>query len=219
VRLPSPAPAHLGNLVMVDGTVSFSDPAEGVLVNGKTPPDKPLTLDLDVVSLGRLSFMVIQRGDKTGVRLWDDESEERRTFKGREWYVYKPEYVVNASFIAYKPAKELPILNVLGQTTMASNPGYLSFTLHGQMCRLETQAQGDGFFLNFTDATTGKATYGAGRFLDTGGPKDGKVLIDFNRAYSPPCAFTTFATCPLPPKANRLSVAVEAGEKGLGHAH
>jgi uncharacterized protein (DUF1684 family) len=105
------------------------------------------------------------------------------------------------------------ITNVLGQVDPVVNPGYVTFTLGGKPCRLEAEDQGGGFFFNFHDLTSGTETYGAGRFLNTPGAENGKVVLDFNRAINPPCGYTEFATCPLPPSMNYLQVAVRAGEK------
>ena len=168
----------------------------------------------DVAKAGRLSLSVIQRGEKFGIRLKDPDSEYRRAFRGLEAYSTSEEYRVTAKWVA-EPAK-IPILNVLGQTEDMQSPGYAAFQLHGREYRLrpvlETPDAQELFFI-FRDQTSGKETYGAGRFLYTQLPKDGRVVLDFNKAYNPPCAFTPYATCPLPPPENRLAVRIEAGEK------
>jgi uncharacterized protein (DUF1684 family) len=109
-----------------------------------------------------------------------------------------------------------PILNIIGQTEPTDSPGYVVFQLQGKEFRLYPVLESPGakeLFYIFRDLTAGKETYGAGRFLYSGMPKNGQVTLDFNKAYSPPCAFTPYATCPLPPKENRLQIRIEAGEK------
>src|SRR5471032_1639158 len=145
---------------------------------------------LDVAKAGRLSLFAIKRSDKYGIRLKDPDSEYRRGFHGIEYYPAKEEYRVTAKFVTV-PTK-IPILNILGQTEPMESPGYAAFRLNGQ------------------------ETYGAGRFLYSDLPHDGTVVLDFNKAYNPPCAFTPYATCPLPPSENRLAIKVEAGEKKYG---
>ncbi len=120
---------------------------------------------------------------------------------------------MKARYVTHKAGTTIPITNVLGDTAPAPNPGYVEFRFHGQTCRLEAIDEGDTLFFNFQDGTSGKETYPAGRFLNTPLPKDGFVTLDFNRAVNPPCAYTAFATCPLPPKGNVLKVRMTAGEK------
>ena len=168
----------------------------------------------DVAKVGRLSLYVIQRGEKFGIRLKDPESEYRRNFHGIENFPAREEYRVTAAWVA-EPVK-IPILNVLGQTDQMQSPGYATFQLHGRQYRLrpvlEAPDDRELFFI-FRDQTSGKETYPAGRFLYSAMPENGKVVLDFNKAYNPPCAFTPYATCPLPPAENRLAVRIEAGEK------
>ncbi len=125
---------------------------------------------------------------------------------------------MTAKFVA-QPTK-IPILNILGQTEPMESPGYVAFQLNGQELRLRPvfeEPNARQLFFIFRDQTSAKETYGAGRFFYTDLPKDGKVVLDFNKAYNPPCAFTPYATCPLPPSENRLPIRVEAGEKKYGH--
>ncbi|HTU02348.1 MAG TPA: DUF1684 domain-containing protein [Candidatus Sulfotelmatobacter sp.] len=168
----------------------------------------------DAAKVGRLSLYIIKRGDKFGIRLKDPDSEYRRDFHGIEYYPADEQYRVTARFVA--EPRQIPILNILGQTEPSECPGYAVFRLHGQELRLYPILEEPGakeLFYIFRDQTTGKETYGAGRFLYSDMPKDGKVVLDFNKAYNPPCAFSPYATCPLPPKENRLDVRIEAGEK------
>jgi uncharacterized protein len=167
----------------------------------------------DRITLGRLSMMVIHRGSRYGVRLWDNQSSTRREFRGVRWFPIQESYRVTAQFTSYPQPKMIPILNVLGDTEQTPSPGYATFELAGKPYRLEPLLEGDRLFFIIKDLTSGKQTYAAGRFLYASLPKDGKVTLDFNKATNPPCAFTPYATCPLPPKQNHLPVAVTAGEQ------
>jgi uncharacterized protein (DUF1684 family) len=169
----------------------------------------------DELALGRLRMTLIERSGRVGVRLKDPESPQRKAFSGLRWYPVREDHRVTARFTA-TTGKTIPIPNVLGQVNEMASPGYVVFTLGGREHRLEPvleDPEADELFFIFRDATAGTDTYPAGRFLYTPVPKDGQVVLDFNKAYSPPCAFTRFATCPLPPKENRLATRVEAGEK------
>jgi uncharacterized protein (DUF1684 family) len=172
----------------------------------------------DLLQVGRLRLYVIQRGNRTGIRLKDPESPFLRDFHSLEYFPAREEYRVIARFVA-EPRK-IRIANIVGQSELDDSPGYAVFQLHGREFRLHPVLEEPGaneLFFIFRDQTAGKETYGAGRFLYTGLPKDGRVVLDFNKAYNPPCAFTPYATCPLPPPENRLAVRIEAGEQKYGH--
>jgi uncharacterized protein (DUF1684 family) len=157
----------------------------------------------------------IRRGEKIGLRMWDPESPNRTGFKGLKYFPLTTAYRFNAKFTAYDKLKPVPVPNVLGQIVTMESPGYVEFSIKGKTYRLEpvyeTSRHDDLFFI-FKDLTSRTETYEAGRFLHTPLPKDGVVDLDFNRAYNPPCAFTEFATCPLPTKENQLNVRIPAGE-------
>jgi uncharacterized protein (DUF1684 family) len=168
----------------------------------------------DAAKVGRLSLFVIKRGDRYAVRLKDPDSEYRRNYHGIEYFPPDERYRVTARWVA-EPRK-IPILNIIGLTEDSECPGYAAFEIGGRELRLSPiiEVPGDKqLFYIFRDLTTGKETYPAGRFFYSDMPKDGKVILDFNKAYNPPCAFTPYATCPLPPKENYLPVRIEAGEK------
>ncbi|HEX6903712.1 MAG TPA: DUF1684 domain-containing protein [Thermoanaerobaculia bacterium] len=175
-----------------------------------------------ILKLGSLTFYLIQRGDRIGVRIKDSESPVRASFHGLDTFPIRPEWRMVARFEPYKD-KKIPIPNVLGQVDETPSPGAVVFEWQGKTYRIDAIPGGDNgeLFLIFADKTNGKETYGAGRFIDTDPPKDGKVVVDFNTAYNPPCAFSAFATCPLPPPQNKLALAIEAGEKKFagGPAH
>ncbi len=171
----------------------------------------------DPIQVGRLSLFVIQRGDKVGIRLRDPESAARRNFHGLASFPISENYRVTAKWVA--EPRDIPILNVLGQTSPSPSPGYAVFELRGRQFKLRPIIEEPGakeLFYIFRDQTAGRETYGAGRFFYSEMPHDGTVVLDFNKAYNPPCAFTPYATCPLPPPENRLAVRIEAGEKKYG---
>lgn len=227
------APAVAGTLIRQGKAVRLR-PEPGVALTADNQPvaapvagAEPLALKTDadgkptMLRLGSLSFFIIQRGDKTGVRVKDSQSPALAAFKGLDFFPVQPAWRVEARFEPYKPAKKIPVANVLGQVSDENSPGAVVFEWQGKTYRMDALAGDDkgGLFLIFADQTNGKETYGAGRFLDAGAPKDGKVVVDFNTAYNPPCAFTAFATCPLPPAQNRLALRVDAGEKKYGEGH
>jgi hypothetical protein len=206
VVLPSGAPKRAGVLHFAGGKVTFENRELKSDVAGKP----------DVVKIGDVVMTVIERGGKTGVRLRDPNAESRREFTGCKWFAPDPAWHVRAKWVAYPKPKKIAITNILGMTDREDSPGYAEFTVKGQTMRLDPVTEDGGLFFIFKDATSGKTTYGAGRFLDTDMPKSGEVEMDFNKAYNPPCAFTAFATCPLPPKQNVLTAAIEAGEMKYG---
>jgi uncharacterized protein len=170
----------------------------------------------DVLKFGDIKLTVIKRGDKFGVRLRDPNAETRRNFTGCKWFPADPVWLIKAKWVAYPKPKTIAITNILGMTDQEPSPGYAEFTLHGKTLRLEPVLEDGELFFMFKDATSARTTYGAGRFLYAALPKGNEVELDFNEAINPPCAFTAFATCPLPPKQNILAVAIEAGEKNYG---
>jgi len=172
----------------------------------------------DTVTAGSRTMFVIARGGKLGIRVKDRNSPLRRSFTGLHYFPIDESYRVKARMVA-QPHK-IPILNVLGQVENTPSPGFVEFELQGKKLRLTpvVETPGELFFI-FRDLTAGKETYGSGRFLDTPAAKDGIVDLDFNKAYNPPCAFTPYATCPLPPRENRLDVRIAAGELKYGSSH
>ena len=191
-------------------------PVADLALAGENNPGGPTQL-----ALGSLRFFVIYRGDRVGVRVKDTKSPARAAFSDIDTYPVRPAWRVTARFEPYAPPKPVAVPNILGQVENSPSPGAVVFERDGRTYRLDALSGGEdgSLFLIFGDATNSKDTYGGGRFLDTAAPKDGKVVVDFNQAYNPPCAFTAFATCPLPPKQNKLALRVEAGEKKYGAGH
>jgi uncharacterized protein (DUF1684 family) len=220
------SPRVAGSLFLNGGAVRIeARPGSGITSEGKPVTSLDLTSDADggkptVLKLGTLTFHVIKRGERLGVRVKDSASPERVNFHGLEYFPLDERWRVEARFEPHNPPKTIPITNVLGMEDDEPSPGAVVFDIDGKTYRLDalTEAGEEQFFIIFADATSGKETYGAGRYLYAGPPDSaGRLLIDFNEAYSPPCAFTKYATCPLPPEQNRLPLRVEAGEKFAGH--
>ena len=159
------------------------------------------------------TIQIIDRGGRLAVRVWDAESPILKGFRGVEAFPPDPRWRIEARWEAYPAPREVEVPSVTGQPQKALAPGKAHFEVGGRAVSLEPTADGDALFFVFKDATAPKETYGAGRFLAAATPRDGKVILDFNRAYNPPCAFSAFATCPLPTPENVLPVRIEAGEK------
>lgn len=227
IVLTAHAPAHAGVVVVNGQSATFQpDPSAPATIDGRavTAP-APLLADADpqgptTVRYGSVRFFVIKRGDKLALRVKDSDSEARRHFTGIDQYPIDPRYRVVARFEPYPTPKRIAIANIIGITTDEVAPGRLHFSLDGQEYTVDPilEAGETDYFIIFRDQTSGKTTYPAGRFLyaKPAGP-DGTTILDFNKAYNPPCAFTQFATCPLPPRQNWLKAKIEAGEKTYGH--
>lgn len=215
-----------GAFVLEDNKVRFvAREGAGVMLDGKPVTDLELASDLTdeptILTSGSLSFFLIERVGQLGIRVRDSENPYRRNFHGLSYFPVDDSWVVNASFEPYEPHKKISIVNILGLREDMDSPGVLVFTHEGKEYRLdallETPAD-EELFIMFADDTSGRETYGAGRFMYVPLPKDGVVRLNFNEAYNPPCAFNIFATCPLPPPQNRLALSVVAGEKTyVGH--
>jgi len=204
-------PAELGEFDYRSGHVTFH-PVAGPATKLKADTDgKPNQIELD-----GLTMFMIHRGDRYGIRMRDIKSQLRQQFTNRHWFPVKADYRVTAKFVAYNPPKMIAVPNVLGETSQMPSPGYVEFTLDGHELRLDPVVEDESLFFIFHDETSGKGTYPPGRFLHADFAKDGEVTLDFNKAYNPPCAFTPYATCPLPPKQNRLPLRIEAGEQFSG---
>jgi uncharacterized protein (DUF1684 family) len=229
VVLHAKTPAALGTLTLQSKKVTLQpDAAAGMTIGGK-PVTAPVQLlpDSDangptVVQVGTVRFNVIERSGRFGLRVKDSASEARAKFAGLDYFPVNPKLRVEAKLEPFNPPRKIPITNVLGMTSDELSPGILVFNVDGKEYRLEPileQGEKD-YFLIFRDATSGRETYPAARYVYAAPPgPDGKTVIDFNKAYNPPCAFTPFATCPLPPLQNRLPLRVDAGEKKYAGGH
>ena len=216
------APEHAGAFRVAHGEVTLTV-APGVTVTHDTEAVRSMVLRDDsdgkptVLQHGSLRFHVIRRGERLGVRVKDADSSVLREFKGMDYYSVEPQWRFEARFEPYEPPKALKIPNIIGTVETQPSPGAVVFEVDGAVHRLDAVAGDGSLFLVFGDETNGSETYGGGRFVYTDLPsKDGRLVLDFNKVYNPPCVFTPYATCPLPPRQNRLSLAVRAGEKAYG---
>ncbi|MBV9769156.1 MAG: DUF1684 domain-containing protein [Bryobacterales bacterium] len=215
---PGSAPQHIA-IISFHAGKAVLQPVPGVplKLNGKPATEAVLREDQDVLAINRLKFYLIRRGDRAGIRLKDNDSAARKNFKGLSWYPVDPSWRIPAKFTAYTAPHTLSFHNTIGQEETEQSPGYVTFQRDGREFRLEPMLDEGKLFFVFRDQTSGKTTYGASRFLYAEplkeGARQGIVWLDFNEAENPPCAFTDYATCPLPPPQNRLALAVTAGEK------
>ncbi len=229
VQITGKAPAHIAVVRLEKGALRLLSPPGGfpkdLLLDGQPATEKPLLADdaekPSKLTIGTLTIIVIHRDDQFALRVKDAQAPTRIGFHGLRWYEPNASYKIHARWIPYNPPKTLDIPTVLGTTTHMPAPGAAEFALDGKTLRLEPVLEDpkstDLFFI-LRDATSKTTTYGAGRFLytelpDHGINQPGELWLDFNRLVNPPCAFTAYATCPLPPPQNRLTVPIPAGEQ------
>ena len=229
VQIAGKAPAHIAVVHLEKGALRLLPPVGGfpkdLLLDGQPAKEQVLFADdadkPSKLTIGTITVIVIHRDDRFALRVKDLQAPTRTAFHGLRWYEPNPAYRVHARWIPYNPPKTLDIPTVLGTTTHMPAPGAAEFTIDGKVVRLEPVLEDpkatDLFFI-LRDATSKTTTYGAGRFLYTDFPdhglnQPGELWLDFNRLYNPPCSFTPYATCPLPPPQNRLSVPIPAGEQ------
>lgn len=226
VQLPVPAPAHLMVLRLeVGGRLLLLPPAgarvfpEGLNVNGHPPAATAggivIAPHSDVITYRTLSLRLVHNGDDYSMRVWDENSKDLREFHGLNWYPPDPRYRVRARFIPYPASKTMSIANGDGTRVSLPSPGYAEFVLDGRTVRLQPVylAESKQLLFAFKDATAAHDTYGAGRFLFTAQPERGELVLDFNLAENPACAYNPYTICPLPPRENHLAAPVRAGEK------
>ncbi len=218
VKSPN-ASEHLGTLKLEGKVVRFrASPGSGVTLDGK-PVSEEVVMTSDaggkptVMQQASVSFYVIERAGRLGVRIKDAKSPVRTKFGGLEYFPNDPDWRVEATFEPYTSPKRIKVPTMVGVEEEHEVPGRFRFQHDGRDLALEAFDDGEMLMIVFADKTSGKESYGAGRFLYVDKPKANRATLDFNLAESPPCAFTAYATCPLPPAGNRLAVAVTAGEK------
>jgi len=218
-------PDYMGVFVFQDSTVTMkvNDGVE-VLLDGKPVKEMVMVGDtkkeMTVFQCGSIKWNLIVRNELYGIRFRDLESEFVKSFSGIERFPINEDWRIIAEFEAYDPPKKISVPNVLGQIDEEPSPGAIVFTRDNQTYRIEAIDAGDKLWFIFADGTSGEETYGGGRFLYTDkADSTGKVIIDFNTAYNPPCVLTKFATCPLPPKENYIKLRITAGEKMWGELH
>ena len=229
IRLANSPAAHLGVLELKDGAVRLVAPAEGFppgfLVAGKPAASQVLSAEADNdknamhMTIANLNLYVIRRADRFALRVKDTKSQALQSFHGVKWYEPDEHYRVQAKWITYNPPKSITVLTLAGTSHEQPVPGVAEFTLDGETFRLEPAFEDDPprLFFVLRDTTSTSTTYGACRFLYTALPshgltQDGELTMDFNHLENPPCAYTPFATCPLPSPGNRLHIALPVGE-------
>lgn len=222
IALPPGSAPPVAGVVTRTGMLARFKAARGVVatIDGAEVSEAALRSDAgnaepSVLRIDDLSITVIQRGERLGLRVRDPKAPTRMNFRGLDYYDHDPRWRIEGRFEASAPGRTLAIDDVTGAVNQERSPGTIVFTLGGQEHRLEALSDEEthDLFILFRDATAGETTYGAGRFLHVALPgADSRVVIDFNHAYNPPCAFTGFATCPVPPRQNWLPFPVEAGE-------
>jgi len=219
------APGFIGSFFLNDSVVTIRV-NKGIEVKSRGIDVTTLELKDDMrgatnLESGSLRWFVIRRGNKYGVRLRDIESPLLKSFEGIESFPVNSDFRLEAKLSEYNPPKKVEVPNVLGMADTSTVKEALTFEKDGVLYKLDPLDEGKQYFVIFADETSGKETYGAGRFLYVDkADSAGKIYIDFNKAFNPPCAFTKYATCPLPPKQNYLKLKITAGEKmyhGKGH--
>lgn len=217
------AAPSLGKIVLKEGKVFLEDVPQGVSITVKGQPflgglifsEQEESL---VLSHQSLRWFIIKRGEKYAIRLRDLEGEYVKNFKGIENFLTQEKWKLKGKFVA-SPGKKLKIVDVTGRVYEEESPGKVEFTIGKKSYSLAATQEGNELFIVFGDLTNKHETYGGGRFMYIDMPKKGtdEVVIDFNKAFNPPCVFTPYATCPLPVTENKLQVKIPAGEKYTSH--
>ncbi len=217
-------PEEIGMFELKEGKVFFLPAVDGVISSSGELKSKTMIFDADdqiseALTYESLNWTIIKRSDAFGVRLRDHEADAVRTFEGVEQFPIDIRWRLIADFVPYQPVKQIPITNVIGQTSLNSSPGYLQFEWEGKLYKIDAlgNENDEELFLIFADETSGGETYGGGRYMYVkSADNQGKIILDFNKAYNPPCVYTPHATCPLPPRQNILDLPIAAGHKNYG---
>jgi uncharacterized protein len=216
--LPDRLPGLVGAFTLSGGTAEFRPAPGAVVMRNGTPflggrvysdaEPRP-----DTLAVGDLKLILLKRGERYAVRIKDNQSALRTSFAGLRWYPPREEWRIQATFVPYAIPTKLKMDTIVGETEIMDSPGYVTFERAGKTYRLEAAGQKNGtLWFVFRDGTSGRTTHGGARQLYADAPKQGSVVLDFNKAVNLPCAYIPYATCPLAPAQNRLSLAIEAGE-------
>jgi uncharacterized protein (DUF1684 family) len=222
IQLPERTPANIGYLEYNGKSVSLRmNAGQKITVNDKQTDFAVLEFDTSdspsFITIEDVRLVVIQRGNRLGVRMWDNQREERRTFPARTWFDIDENFRIPAAYTAYDRPKKAYFPDLTGEKSEFPVEGYLSFDFNGNRYKLDINKEDDGsLFVRFWDPTSKDRTYPTGRYL-IADEEDGKLFIDFNKAYSPPCSITNFATCVFAPEQNHLDFDVTAGETYTKH--
>lgn len=221
IILPNCGKGFCGSFHLEDGRVSLLPLANtSITINDLPPESRVLQTDHDekpdLIRVGSLTMMILIRGRDFYLRVWDADAPGIKSFSGLNYFPIKPEYQITAKFITYTVPKAIKIQDVIGTELDGQLVGEANFTLNGTDCTLVGEEDEDELLFSFTDKTREDSTYPGGRFLTSKKPESDQVVLDFNLAFNWPCAYTAFATCPLPPAENQLPVRIEAGEMRYG---
>ena len=225
ILFPEVSPPIIGNIILEDSMVVFKSADKvNVTIDDKVVTEAILREDLTgestILELGSLRWFIIKRDDRYGIRLRDLASPLVKEFDGIERFPVNKDWKITASFEAYEPPKVISLPTQIGTVKEEPSPGAVVFEKDGQTYRIDAVDTGKRLWLIFADETSGEETYGAGRYLYIDkADSTGKVIVDFNLVYNPPCVFTKFATCSFPPKQNFLKLRITAGEKMWGESH
>ena len=225
ILFPEGSPSIIGNIILKDSIVVFKSSKEvNITIDGEVKADAILKNDMTreptILEFESLRWFIIKRDDRYGIRLRDLKSSLLEEFNGIERFPINDDWQIEAKFEPYNPGKIISIPNITGTVSEKESPGKIIFNKNGKIFSLDAVDAGEKLFFVFADETSGEETYGAGRFLYTDkADSNGNIVVDFNKAYNPPCVFTKYATCPLPPKQNYLHLNISAGEKNWGDNH
>lgn len=218
ILLPKRAPKRLGTFEFDGNNVMLEVESDLPLeVNGVTTESALLDADQEdvpsFITFNDIRMVVVRRSKGVGIRLWDNSREERHSFPSRQWYPVKENFRIPATYTRYETPKIVKMPDILGAILDEPMQGFVSFEVNGKKYKLMVEELPDRrLFIQFMDLTNNHVTYPSGRYHYTDTHENGKVFVDFNKAYSPPCAFTDYATCTFPPQENRLNATIEAGE-------
>ena len=221
------APKFAGKYIVKDGEVTVVSSSKAILKNEEKVIQKMVlksdrTGKADIVELNDLRMWVIERGDRLAIRMRDFNTPRFTNYTGLNFYPPNQKFQIKGEFVPYSPPKTITVGTVIGTESNMVSPGYVKFKIGRKEYKLDgfgTGPEPKSLFFVIKDKTSGEETYGASRFMGAEVFVDGSVDLNFNRAYNPPCAYTPYATCPLPPPQNILPVKIEAGEKNYGQGH
>jgi len=218
VLLPARLPGSIGSLKLADGKVSFQRAtAVAVTRNGKSFEGGVIQSDADehpdILAVGDVKLILLKRGTRFALRIKDNQSPLRASFAGLRWYPPSEEWRIPAKFVPFPSRSKLVMDTIVGESEEAESPGYATFERAGKVYRLQAVSEKNGsLWFVFRDGTSGRTTHGGARQLYADAPRGENIVLDFNKATNLPCAYIPYATCPLAPPQNRLSLAIEAGE-------
>ncbi len=217
INIPGINSSQCATLALSKGKVALIEASGILLLNDKPATSRIIQSDHDPepdrLSIGPIQIMLLQRGERFFLRAWHTQSEQVKNFAGLNYFKVDPSFRINARYTPFDEPHTLPIEDAIGTKYPVNFTGRADFVIAGTSCSLIAEEDEDGFLFSFKDITSRDSTYPAGRYVLTQPPEGNQVIIDFNLANNWPCAYTPYATCPLPPSENHLQVRIKAGEK------